>query len=721
VHGPSLRHAQPGQRSTEIRILMRSCLVKLAFFFVSFAVSVDGAAILLSLLKELQKQSQAVGQLASISSKWCSDAAHEETGVSQVMQGQLDDATIAVQQIRSDEKRLESELALALATQRQREQQLQDATSTSSFAAAEFSSEQQQLNSTIDACQHGMRLLKAQIQMDTSQQEQLGSADAIVNNLLQTGGDHMTEDEKNIMTEYASDPKPSQTSAAGARPQELLTTLTKLHDRLKKEQTLAFQEQQVMSLRLWSFTDHLSSSIMESKSQAASISMEMAQRKREHTRLDGKIAALTALLSKVEVSKQAVSTACTLDSKRSSEIQKFIAEESDSVRTTLKKMPSLSSELLFDLNTVLPTAPSFPSFLQVRSKSNAAQEGKDKLHNPVDPIVKDLDMMSQKFPAEASMFADAKKDVMSQKSVMPDIQDDSKPSDSIHGFASSSIQDIYAFLKSDDQGGGASLPSEEKMLLSSSGDLGRVTSIYQKLLDQVEGKEKTVDDQLKWCGSIARDAKVDADAVARSLKWTDAKLNLVRVAEKEYNRSVAFSKEQQKIITDRSAKLVKLADVESGQLQQSYNALKEYGQQLISLQTELEQKTSVEERKGVEVVKALLEKVDRHQGMLTRWQAESKNLREAVTAAFKDVSQEFANGAKQSSRRMVRLKVESQVLASLTSAKAKDKQLSERYVQLSQQLCSGSKAKELQAKGAKLREEATAVQKSLTALTQPLA
>jgi len=249
----------------------------------------------------------------------------------------------------------------------------------------------------------------------------------------------------------------------------------------------------------------------------------------------------------------------------------------------------------------------------------------------------------------------------------------------------------------------------------------RCTGIYQNLLEHVHTKEKAVDDQLKWCGSIARDAKVDSDAVARSLKWTGAKLNLVRVAMSEYSSTIEFNQEQRKAMSTKSEQLQKLSDVEDQQLQASYNALKEYGQQLLSLVSELGTKTSPEEKKGTEVVRSLLEKVEKHQGFLQQWRVQSKDRREAVDAALKDTQQALADGIKQSQRRLVRLKVEAQVLTSLASSKAKDKELSENYVKLSQNLCSSSRAKELQANGAKLRQEAAAVQTSLTALTAPLA
>jgi len=687
-------------------------LLKCAVISATLVCGANAAAILLSLLKDLQKQSQAIGHLASISTEWCNDAGHQNLGMVQVIQGQLDDATIAVQQIRSDEKRLQSELTLAQSTQTQREQQLQDASTTSKFASAEFTSEQDQLNKTLEASQHAMRLVKAQMQMDTDQQEQLGNADLVVNNLLQTGKDSMTDDEKNTMSTYVIGQKPDQN---GARPQELFATLSRLHARLEKEQGKTYAEQQVMSLRLWSFTDHLNSSIMEAKSQTASIGMEMAQRKREHTRLDGKISGLTALQDKVEASKSAMTSMCSLDAEHKDQIEKYIAEESDSVRTTLKQMPALSSELLFDLTSVLPAA---PSFLQLRGKAKAHS----KLHDSVSPIFKDLEAMAKSFPEDSSSFKTAQRQLVENRSPQADAQTDQakKSAGGIDGFATSSIQDIYAFLKSDDQGGGASLPGEERMLLSNSGDLKKVTSIYQSLLNQVHNKEKTVDDQLKWCGSIARDAKVDSDAVARSLKWTGAKLNLVRVAMSEYQNTMEFNSQQQSAMASRSAQLQKLSDVEDSQLQQSYGALKEYSQQLLSLVSELGQKSNPEERKGAEVIRGLLEKVEKHQGLLQRWRLQSKDRREGVDASFKVVQQALGDGAKQSQRRLVRLKVESQVLTSLASSKAKDKELSENYVKLSQDLCSGNRAVELQATASKLRHEAAAVQKTLTALSQPV-
>jgi hemerythrin len=625
--------------------------------------------------------------------------------MAQVIQGQLDDATVAEQQIQSDLTRLQSEVALATSTQEQRESQLRDAVATSEFAVAEFASEQEQLNKTLAATEHAIRLVNAQMQNDDQQQRQLGSADAVVNNLLQASSDHFSDEEKEAMSDYISDQNSSQVD----RPQQLLQTLTSLHERLQSEQGTTSSEHQVMATRLWSFTDHLSSSIMESKSQAASISIEMAQRKRERTRLDGKITSLSSLLSKVGAMVKATQAACSTDAEHKASVQKFIEEESESVRTTLIQFPQFSSELLFDMENVVPAA---PSFLQM----HGGRRQQVKVHDPVSPLLNDLKAMAGKFPEDSDAFAEAQQEI---SAIRPTAKSDNEPQDGITGFAKSPIQDIQAFLKSDEQGGGVQFPGEERILLSSSGTLDQVTNVYKQLLDTVHSKEKAVDDQLKWCSSIARDAKVDSDAVERSLKWTSAKLNLVNVAMAEYEGVVSFSKQQQSSMASNSIKLEKLAEVEDAQLQQTYKTLKEYGQQLLSLQSELAQKASEQERKGADIVRQVLDRLEKHQGMIQQWRLQAKDRHQAVESSAKDVKNVLGDHIKQAGRRQVRLKVEAQVLTSLMSSKAKDKELSEQYMALSQKLCANTRSKQLETDGAKFHQEASAIEKSLWALFVP--
>jgi hypothetical protein len=327
----------------------------------------------------------------------------------------------------------------------------------------------------------------------------------------------------------------------------------------------------------------------------------------------------------------------------------------------------------------------------------------------------DLKTMAQSFPDDSEAFTKAQGKLAAVNLASGSKEDAQKPQDL--AFAKSPIGDIQAFLKSEGQGGGVKLAGEERMLLANSGVVDKVTNVYNNLLEDARSKEKAMDDQLKWCGSIARDAKLDSDAVERSLKWTRAKLNLVNVAADEYDGLLAFNQQQQSSVAANSAKLQKLADVEDGQLQQTYQTLKEYGQQLLSLESELSQRASEEERKGAEVVRELLDRLEKHQGLLQQWRVQAKDRRQAVESSAKVVEDALGDQIKQAGRRQVRLKVEAQVLTSLLSSKAKDKELSEQYMALSQELCSSASSKQLQSHEATFHQEVAALQKSLSALS----
>merc|ERR1719162_2257807 len=128
-------------------------------------------------------------------------------------------------------------------------------------------------------------------------------------------------------------------------------------------------------------------------------------------------------------------------------------------------------------------------------------------------------------------------------------------------------------------------------------------------------------------------------------------------------------------MTTRSTKLQMLSDVEDSQLAQSYSALKEYGQQLLSLASELGAKSNKEGRQGAVVVRGLLSRIEKHQGLLQQWRVQSKDRRQAVDSSIKALQEGLADGVKQSQRRLVKLKAESQALTSLASSKAKDKKI----------------------------------------------
>jgi hypothetical protein len=205
----------------------------------------------------------------------------------ETIQRKVDETNIMMRQIQSDSKRLESELSLIQANNEEKGKQLQEADDTESFATEEYTESQKDMDKTIEAARHAVRLVSSVIENPHTRHSQSGDVEA-VGNLMQLNSDAMTDAEKSIMSAYVDDPKPTDNT----RPQELLSTLNEMLSRLESDRTSADSEHVEQARKLALFSDHLNSSIIETQSQIASIQMEMAQRQREETRLQGQVADL---------------------------------------------------------------------------------------------------------------------------------------------------------------------------------------------------------------------------------------------------------------------------------------------------------------------------------------------------------------------------------------------------------------------------------------------
>merc|ERR1719203_1285698 len=116
-----------------------------------------------------------------------------------------------------------------------------------------------------------------------------------------------------------------------------------MYAQLSQEKSTAAVEHNAMLQKLWSFADHLNSSIMEAQSQVAVITMEFAQRKREHARLSGRIAGLASLLHAVNASTQATEATCIEEERHRGDIASFITAESSAVNAIMSHLPAASS------------------------------------------------------------------------------------------------------------------------------------------------------------------------------------------------------------------------------------------------------------------------------------------------------------------------------------------------------------------------------------------
>lgn len=664
----------------------------------------DAAAILGSLLKKLESESEAGKRAAESMGKWCKESVGQKAAMVQTIQRQLDEAAIAIKQVGSDSKRLKSEQNLIQSTSEEKAQQLQDAMSTAELASSEYAGEKRELENTIEAARHAVRLLtQSQAQGGLRSRASTGAAVDSVKNLMQLSNGAMTDAESKIMSAYTSG-QTSGEGSASSRPQMLLQTLNGLLARLQQNQNEALQEHQNMARKLWSFTDHLNSSIIETRSQVAALTMEMAQRKRERTRLDGKVSDLSSLLQAIRASTSTTEAACAEHEQQTDIATRYAAAEEDAVRTVLESTSPESSDVFLQA----------PTLLQVRARTLARGE----LAAP--GVAGDLQALAKAFPEDAHWYTEAAGALGAARSTVALMAQPAQVASASSSSSSSSspLQDIEAFAGG--VGTDASLDGERPAVTDPE-EAKKVKGIYESLLGRVQEKSRSVEDREKWCLSITRDAKAEGASVARTLKRMDAKLNLVKVAMLEYSKGSSYNQEQHDFIDVQLRKLDALGEETAHGNARFYDSLGGLGKQLMSLVTELNQDLTTEERRSAEMTRSLVAKVENHQNLLQQQHVLFEKRRAAIGAADRAVQEALSATIAHNNRRLLRLKSEMQFLSSLSRAKANDRALSHRYREISETMCSKGREAGLKAEEKSLQKQADALQHSYQANVAPIA
>lgn len=687
-------------------------------------VQSDAAAVLSSLLKRLQDEQTQRAHFSDTFSQWCGAVGSQKVGMIDAIKRRLDEAAIEVRQISSDSKRLNSELSLVRSTSEEKSQQLADATDTERFAAVEFASEQRQVEKTLEAAHHAVRLLTTSSRPHTHHDARVG-AEAVeaTSNLMQLGSEGMTDAEKQIMSQYV-EPKPEQpASSVSTQPQELLQTLQTLSSRLQAERDAGHQKQQEMAQKLWSFSDHLNLSIAETQSQAAAIRMELAQRKRERERIGGKTSDLAGLLKAVQASKATAETACMQQRSQDAQTEKYVTAEIDSVRTALEQMSPDGSDVFLEM-----PQPFAPSFLQTRQKQSQAP-AIDQTNSPARFVLRDFSELARQFPEESPWYIDKEQDIalhvpaaaatpsaVHQPTGAATMVSTGQPTDN-------ALRDIQQFVATESSADGdtAQLADQARPLLSDPDEAEQIKGAYEGLLAKVQRKEQSLDNRTKWCHSIVRDARVDGQAMGRSVKRMSAKLNLVKVAMVEYEKGSKYNAEQSKAIKLFSEQLVDITDNEVRHINNLYSELSGFTKQLRTLAQDLGKQLTEEERRGAELAKALLQKVLTHQNLLESTRQLSTKRQEAIERADAQVQEALRTDVQHNNRRLVRLKAELSFLTSLSHAKANDQGLSDRFRTISGNLCSAERMSRMQSQDGALRKQAVALQRSFSTNVAPFA
>jgi hypothetical protein len=296
--------------------------------------------------------------------------------------------------------------------------------------------------------------------------------------------------------------------------------------------------------------------------------------------------------------------------------------------------------------------------------------------------------------------------------------------DASNSASSDPLKDIQQFVNSADaQDGGdvAGLSGENRPLLSDPEEVQKIKSSYKSLLARVQAKQSAVQDREKWCESTLRDSKMDGALVGQNLKRMNAKLNLVKVAMLQYEKSSQYYVQQGKFMESQVQKLQDLSKEEEHGYSKSYQTMSDFAKQLMSLATELTQVLTTEERRNADMVKSLVQKLENHQNMLEvehrmwgKWKDELVQADSAIQTALQ-------TNIQHNDRRIVQFKTESQFLTSLSHAKQNDRVLSEGYKQISRQMCSKDILSNMKNEIDTLQKQMTELQNSFTQNIAPFA
>jgi hypothetical protein len=610
------------------------------------AVTRDGSAsLLLELLQGLQQETQAGLKLAGSSAKWCRVAIVHRRSMSEAVRRQLNEAKAAKQQLTADEARLGGEKGLVNSTVQEQERRLQEAQSLVEFATKEFSAERSHLSETLDASATAIRLLRQQSQ-DPSAAAGGGSLEE---SLLQLSPDHMNDAESSGVSSYLED------KTGDDKSQELLDLLVKLHSRLEEDEKAADQEHEGMTTKLKAFTERLNSSIMEARTQAATIRTEAAQRKREHARLERKAWDLSALAGAVEESGQAIKAACVEQKRQREDEAQQLAGESGAVKSMLKQLPRGS--WLVDGSAPLAAA---PSFLQVEAPSSAWAR------NTIDRALDELASLAQKFPDEASWYSKTSNelsstnfaaDVASDKAEEATVVD--ATTNATADSSGSALQNIESFVNSD---GSDVLSTAPALTEGQRHELRTITDAYGGLLKHVRSEEKSAEDKRSWCKVILNSANADRSALKRSLNQVNAKIHIMDGAITDCEQSSKYNLEQKGIIAQQLTQLeTNLAEADR-QRERFLQVLGQRSKQLISAVTGLDEATAKQARE-------LLRFMSSHQATLQRQHTHTPKLQGLVDAADKNVMRLLADDVRSDGLRLLRLRAEAKLLTSLGRAR----------------------------------------------------
>jgi hypothetical protein len=600
---------------------------------------------------------------------------------------QLEETNAARQRLAADEARLRREEELANSTGTDKGQRLKEATRMVDLASSDFEKERSQLEGTLEAAGTAVRFLQAQEDAQTKQLPN-GRAD-LEGALTQLSPERLNEAERNTVASFLEAGSDDQTKS-----QELLQTLLNFQARLEGDRNEAESEHSAMIKQLHEFADRLSASILEAAVRQATVKTEAAQRKRERARLDGKASDLTLVLRAVGASAGASKTVCLDMREQKEQLRLLVRGESRTAKELVRALPSDGREWS-GIDGSTPTgAPAEvdmeTGFLRSSPVAFLQLNGVQQVEDHIGSALKELDALARKFQDDSTLYLSAASNLSSLEQELKAASDigahtENKSSTVAVGTSStgsksseaqSALQDIQQFaLDSDDSSVGddiattdASVDGEDTSSAGTAVD-SAIQETYTSLLKQIMTKESVNENKRAWCTTVMKSASADGAAIARSRAQASAKLHIAQRAIVDYEQSSKYDLEQHGLIKAQQQHFESIS-AEADRLRNRFTTfIIEQTKQLNFL---IQASTSQDQRSS-QIARQLVRVFERHQQKLQAAARRAPQLRNAITSADTVLLRLLSEDARHAGHRLLRLKSEATLLASLSS-KLPDKQ-----------------------------------------------
>jgi len=652
----------------------------------------DAAAVLSSLLKKLQAEQQTKQGFAENVNRWCRNAKAQRNAMAETVERKLEESQTLLNQIDAESKRLHSEAQLVDANTQEKKEQELSAKDAEALAEQEFDEEQKDVAHTIEAVHHAIRLVSRSASGALRHGDSSPAEVTAVSNLVQIASEDsvMSDAEKQIMSSYVSDTADKSSSGAASKREarkSLLATLSGMLSRLQQEKNSAITDEGKEKTKLGAFDQHLQDALVATTSERRALDFEMAQRKRDHARFESQVSDLGGLLKSVKSGAQVATDACWDYENDRTRMETYLSAEIDAVKSALEQTAPESADMYL--------APTSLSFLQL---SSTAMTG-------------DLRAMASKYPAQSSLYLQAARELEAAATRTSLIQrSTSSPASDSDGAtstnAASAIQDIEAFAEDSSSGGG----SVADPLGGVSASKAKAT--YQKLLSQLQQQQKTLRDEGTWCASILGEAQAGQAAIARSLKQSKARLNLMKVAMLQYEKSTQYYQAQANAAHAAGEELATLTAAERALYAQATKEVSEFSKQLMSLGMELNSSPLAEDRRNAGVVAALVQKLEGHQNLCEAGHTEWDRWTSKVSAADTALHSILKTDVMHNDRRILQFKTESQFLQSMEHSRANDKALASGYQFTAKKICPDGLPDQLKEQQSSLEQQVKDLQAS---------